>query len=607
MIFGGFSVTSGAQPPYPAGAVSLAPGSSAWCLGEGPVYVGTANNSDRRTLVLGRCGARGIELSRLADGPPPADVAWRWPGSYTVVEETVAAVVVHTDPAAAQPVYAVRWEEGWAWSTSSRLLATLAEAAIDTQRLVCAVFLPSVPALASGRSFFEGVRQLPPGARVELPSDGTAARETTVWCPEPVHGQPPVMRLREALQNAVVLRTDAPGLSSDLSGGLDSTSITVLAATALPAGQRLNAVTIHPEGYSGGSDLHHARLTAARFPHRIAHSLMPLTSEHMPYTRITAVPATDEPAPSTLARARFVGQLEWMRDELGSRTHLTGDGGDSVLFQPPLHLADLIRHHRLRRTVAEALGWARLRHISLGPLLRDAARFSRVSRSQALEALAGQVGTPGRDEHGHPTWFPLLPYPAWAEPSARHLLAEAAHRTAAEPDLLPGLDFAVRACVDEIREVARTAAADSQLAATVGIDLHNPFLDPAVMDAVLSCPLDHRATLYTYKPHLGKAMADLLPPQTAKRTTKGSFEADHFSGMRANLRELSALADGRLAGLGLLDPGRFRMHLAQAAAGIPLSLATLEQALTAEAWLTALHREPAPRWTRTPARDESRA
>ncbi|WP_236710668.1 asparagine synthase-related protein [Streptomyces sp. 150FB] len=196
---------------------------------------------------------------------------------------------------------------------------------------------------------------------------------------------------------------------------------------------------------------------------------------------------------------------------------------------------------------------------------------------------------------------------AWAGPSAHRLLADAAHRTAAEPDPLPGLDFAVRACVDEIREVARTAAADAQLAASVGIDLHNPFLDPVVVDAVLSCPLDRRPALYTYKPQLARAMADLLPPQTAARTTKGSFAADHYTGMRANLRELSALADGYLADLGLLDPGRFRRHLYEAAAGLPVPLATLEQALAAEAWLTAHHRDPAPNWTRTPARSESRA
>jgi asparagine synthase (glutamine-hydrolysing) len=101
-------------------------------------------------------------------------------------------------------------------------------------------------------------------------------------------------------------------------------------------------------------------------------------------------------------------------------------------------------------------------------------------------------------------------------------------------------------------------------------------------------------------------MAGLLAPETSARTTKGSFEADHYTGLRANLAELSELADGRVAALGLLHPGRFRGHLARAAAGLPMPLATLEQAVAVEAWLTAHHRDPAPAWTRPLARGQAR-
>ncbi|MFJ4681549.1 albusnodin/ikarugamycin family macrolactam cyclase [Kitasatospora sp. NPDC088783] len=606
MIFGGFSTTSTTHP-LPAGAVLLAAGSTAWQLGGGPAVVRAAAGGHRRILVLGPCGAGAFELSLPADTAPPADVTWRWPGAYTVIEETAATVVVHTDPAAARPVYATAWGGGWAWSTSARLLASLAGAGIDTERLACAVFAPSVPALAAGRTFFDGVQQLPPGSQVELPAHGGGLRITTAWRPDPVPGRLPDVRLHDALAASVGLRTASPGLSSDLSGGLDSTSVTVLAATALPAGRRLNAVTVHPDGDVGGADLHHARLAAARHPHRIAHHLLPLTDRHLPYSRITDIAVTDEPAPSTLTHARLTGQLEWMRDELGTRTHLTGDGGDSILFQPPIHLADLIRHRHLRRAVSEAFGWARLRHTPVGPLLRDAARTARTTRRQALTDLTRAIGAPGRDDHGKVAWFPLLPFPDWAEPGARNLLTAAAKRAATMPDPLPGLDFAVRAGVDEIREVARTAAAAAELAAAVGVELHNPFLDPLVVDAVLTTPLQRRPPLHAYKPHLARAMTGLLPPETAARTTKGSFDADHYTGLRTNQGDLAALADGYLAALGLLHPGRLRQHLARAAAGLPMPLATLEQALMAEAWLTAHHRNPAPAWSAAPARSEPRA
>ncbi|MEU9333011.1 albusnodin/ikarugamycin family macrolactam cyclase [Streptomyces sp. NPDC048290] len=601
MIFGGCCTTRSGGP-RPVGSESIAAGSAIWRLGPGPVRVSSADDVRRRVVVLGWSGCSDQEVARLVDAPIPSDITWRWPGTYTVVDEYEDRMVLYTDPAAAQPVYLTRHENDWVWCSSARALASLTGAGIDTQRLACTVFLPSVPALTNGRTFFTRVEQLPPGSRIELPKDGGTPRRVTLWRPIELSDGPPDRRLRKALDEAVVLRAAAdPGLACDMSGGLDSTSLAVLAGRALPPGARLNAVTIHPEGDETGADLRYARLTAAAHTNRITHHLLPLTAEHRPYTRITAVPATDEPAPSTLTQARLTGQFRWMKERLGTRTHLTGDGGDSVLFQPPIRLADLFRHRRIERAVGEAFGWARLRRRPTLPLLRDAAKVARTSRQAALIGLARTVGTPGRHDHGLVRWFPLVPFPGWAEPAAREKLVAAAHEAAAAPDQLPDLDFSVRTLVDEIREIARTATADAVLARSCGIDLHNPFLDAVVVDAVLRTPLDRRPAIHEYKPLLRRAMADLLPPEVSARTTKGSFEADHYTGMRANLPELIPLADGYLASYGLLAPDRFRRCLREAAAGVPMPLATVEQALMAEAWLVAHHREPAPNWTREPA------
>jgi asparagine synthase (glutamine-hydrolysing) len=514
-----------------------------------------------------------------------------------VVEDSATGVTVHTDPAAAFPVYAARFKGHWAWCTSARMLAGLVGAAIDSKRLACAVALPSVPTLAGSRTFFEGVTQLPPGSRIELPIDGRELRRTQLWRPDPLPDEPAEARLRCALSRSVCLRTTLdPMLACDMSGGLDSTSIALLAADSLPAERRLDVITVHPEGNVAGADLRYARLTAAAYPHRLNHHVMPLGTAELPYSDILAVPAGDEPAPSTLTQARLTVQLRWMRDHLGTRTHLTGDGGDSVFFQPPVHLADLIRNGRWRRAASEAFGWARLRHAPALPLVREAFRTAASSRGRALTALTREVGDLVRNDQGRVRWFPLLPYPVWAEPLAGRLLASAACEAAAAPDPLPGVDASVRVLVDEIREVARSAAADALLAAECGIDLHSPFLDPLVVDAVLRTPLDRRAPLHTYKPQLKLAMAHLLPPDVAARTTKGDFDADHHAGMRANLRDLMDLADGRLAGLGLVDPVRLRRALRSAAAGIPAPLASLEQALAAEAWLEAHDRESLPQW-----------
>ncbi|WP_237527872.1 hypothetical protein [Streptomyces sp. SID2119] len=95
-------------------------------------------------------------------------------------------------------------------------------------------------------------------------------------------------------------------------------------------------------------------------------------------------------------------------------------------------------------------------------------------------------------------------------------------------------------------------------------------------------------------------MAGLLPQAVADRRTKGSFDADHYAGLRANMLTLLELTHGRLAEMGLIDTTRFILSMNQAAAGVPMSLATMEQALGAEAWITAHEREPAPTWIITP-------
>ena len=262
MIFGGFSTPHNAHP-RPAEAKPVAAGSATWKLGDDPARSVTNDSGRRHVLILGLCGATSFEMQCLAGSKLPDDVAWRWPGSYTVLDEAEDGATIYTDPAAAHPVYLTAHQGGWAWCTSARTLASLVQARVDTQRLACSVFLPSVPTLAGARTFFTGVEQLPPGSRIELPADGSSPRCTTLWRPDADAAGPPTQRLRRALTGSVGLRVAAdPALSCDLSGGLDSTSVAVLAAHALPPSGRLNAVTVHPEGDTSGADLQYARLTA---------------------------------------------------------------------------------------------------------------------------------------------------------------------------------------------------------------------------------------------------------------------------------------------------------------------------------------------------------
>ncbi|MFJ4504442.1 hypothetical protein ACIP4N_30205, partial [Streptomyces sp. NPDC088864] len=79
-------------------------------------------------------------------------------------------------------------------------------------------------------------------------------------------------------------------------------------------------------------------------------------------------------------------------------------------------------------------------------------------------------------------------------------------------------------------------------------------------------------------------------------TSKGAFEADHYGGLRAALSELLDTGGMNLAALDLIDVKRFREQVMQAAAGVPMPLAHIEQALAADAWLHTLTCTPQPAW-----------
>lgn len=296
--------------------------------------------------------------------------------------------------------------------------------------------------------------------------------------------------------------------AADLSGGLDSTTLAALAARR----GRITAVTVHPTAVNVGGDLHYARITAASIPN-LHHVLLPLGERHLPYTGLDDLPPTDEPAPSTPTWARLAAQLHLLA-EADVDCHLTGDGGDNVFGQPPVHLADLAYSGRWLALVIEAQSWARLRGVSPWPLIAAAVR-------RDTTRLAGITPSPGVTAHAAELASGVIAPHATADPC----LADCS-------------------LVTEVRQVARTAHTEAQLADRFGIAMHNPYLDARVLDTVLTIPANSRTSAYRYKPLLREAIAGLVPEPVRLRGAKGVFAGDHHRGLRANLRSVLALADG---------------------------------------------------------------
>ncbi|GAU70654.1 hypothetical protein SSP35_21_00490 [Streptomyces sp. NBRC 110611] len=361
--------------------------------------------------------------------------------------------------------------------------------------------------------------------------------------------------VHRALTAGVRARVEtAAAVSTDLAG-MDSTTVTLIAAQHGP----VTGITVHPDGITEGGDMAYARALTTSGLRRVS---FPLRAEHLPFTPAAdRLPATDEPAPSAVVWAMLSAQLHTAMLD-GSVCHLTGDGGDNLFLAPPAHLADLARRGRLLKVAADAQAWAHLRKISPWPVLKF--------------ALRGEAARLAR---------PWLARPPWVTTTAAAGAVNAAAGNDADAVL-----------VADVRGAARLASADVQLADALGIELHNPYFDGALLDAVVSVPSWRRFSVRRYKPMLVDSIGDLLPEEHRQRDTKGVFAADFHHGVRANLSRVLALADARLAGMGLIDPAPLRAAVHGVALGADTIWPSLLTVMSAEMWLEAVETAPATSW-----------
>ncbi|MFE2375921.1 albusnodin/ikarugamycin family macrolactam cyclase [Streptomyces sp. NPDC059398] len=562
--FGG-AIASHAPAPRPATADFLWHGPEAWTVGT-PVRQARGGDG-RRLAVFGPCGATDAQLVRLVRSSDLREfdaAASAWSGSYALLlDDGAGSISLWADPAGSCPLYVAEVDGALVWASSSLALASLLGSRPDTVWLAAHLAHPT--AWAAGRSAWTGVKQVPPGHRWTAPRDGSSF-SVPYWQPVPSTWPEAVDRLRLDLSDGVLIRVTGRAASSDLSGGLDSSALAAYAAQCGP----VLGVTFHPKGRESGGDVNHARNVANAFS-SIRHRFMALGREHLPFTDLEALPLTDEPAPSAVTIAQLCHQFALLAEE-GVSVHLTGDGGDTLFMPPPVHLADLARSGRLLRLARDAQAWGRLYRSSPWPVV--AAAWKAPSR------LAGEA----------------LPK-SWLTHQAT-VVAESVISPETDVD---SLSYTDRHLLREARYVGRTAASENQLAATYGIEMHNPYTDARVLEAVLSVPASERWSARRYKPLLTDAVTGLLPDRVVRRGSKGLFAVDHHHGLRANQAAVLELADGHLADLCLVRPAVLRSLLRRAVLGVEIPWGLLEPLFGAELWLRA-HETTTERvrWERKP-------
>jgi asparagine synthase (glutamine-hydrolysing) len=467
------------------------------------------------------------------------------------------------------------------------VLAGLLDAGLDEQRLALHLLEPHILYPLAGQPLWQGVAVLSTDHYLVLDGDGRHRSVRSWMPPEPVvamaEGAP---ALREALSAAVASRVRGRELVSCDLGGLDSTSVCSLAAHA---GSKVVAYTAaSPDPLA--DDVDWAVRTVAGLG-TVEHHIIPAEEMPLPYHGLGAMDdQLDEPCSAAVERERWL-IIARRAAARGSRLHLTGFGGDELLYGSVAHLHSMLRSSP-RTALRQLRGFAAKYRWPRGRMLRQLSDTSPypVWLARVAETLTAPPPPPQE---------PLLDWgftprlPPWATPAAVEAVRELilAEGQATEP-------LAKRRGqhreLEGMRFVSRITRQFEQMAGRIGVTLAAPYYDDRVIEAGLAVRPQERITPWRYKPLIIEAMGGIVPDQSLIRQTKANGSGDSDPGLRRYRGELLALwQDSRLARLGLIDAEA--LH-ATCTRPLPpeLALGGLDQTVACELWLRSLERATVP-------------
>ena len=572
------------EVPHPSGRP--------WLLGrwpEGMVAIGQAG-----TVKLAAVGQHRITAEQLAEAAgrvqAVADLdrlATSLAGSFHLVASLDGRVRVQGTVTGIRRVFHARVGGVAVAADRADVLAGLLGTGLDERRLALHLLEPHILYPLAGLPVWRDVELLATDRYLVLDEDG-GQRAVRWWTPpEPVVPMAEgAAVLREALSDAVDARVRGRELVSCDLGGVDSTSVCCLAARREARVVAYTAATRDPMA----DDVAWAGRTVAALG-TVEHHVIPAEEMPLVFQGVRAVgDRLDEPCSATAERERWL-VIARRAAARGSRLHLTGFGGDEVLYGSVAHLHQLVRTSP-RTALHDLRGFAAKYRWPRAKLLRQLS--DRSSYAQWLTRVGEHLTEPKQ-----PLNEPLLDWgfpprlPPWATPAAAATVADQIRAEAPTAEPL-GHGRGQHRELEGMRFVSRIARQFDQLAAGIGISMANPYYDVQVVEAGLAVRPQERVTPWRYKPLIVEAMRGIVPDASLARQTKANGSGDEEPGLRRHRAELLALfEESRLARLGLVDAAALRETLSRP---LPPSLqfGALDQTVACEAWLRSLEHATLP-------------
>lgn len=389
------------------------------------------------------------------------------------------------------------------------------------------------------------VATLTPGDMLHVSRLGEVRSERWWWAPDTkVPLDEGGEELRDAITHAVSdLAPSGSVVLSDLSGGLDSTSVTALLINDRCV-RRTIGLTI--AGDDAGEDEEWARLAAAEMGLK-NHETLQLRGLPSVLSGMEGVSVLTELPTTAIANHKTAEKIADLAKSLNVDRHVTGHGGDHLFYGHPTLLADTFKAHPMA-TLSRLRAYAGILDWPWWAALRELTNGGRFNVWLSASALTGSRVTMRDPLLG---WGLPLRIPAWIDTDILgELRAWAA--TCDEPPLAP--QRGAHAELDTIRQGAVLARGISQISGWYGCPQLSPFFDDRVLNAVMGIETLDRVNPWEYKPLVKRALRGRAPAVTLTRNTKDEGSRDVETGLRANhdaVRDL--LSDSMMCDYGLID------------------------------------------------------
>jgi asparagine synthase (glutamine-hydrolysing) len=344
---------------------------------------------------------------------------------------------------------------------------------------------------------------------------------------------------------------------TELSGGLDSSSVTCMAQRLVGPGQ-LRAVTYVTEGSTDSPFI-------AEVERAIGLNSVKLLDHLYPYLHADL---SSQPVPAWW-QARFEA-IRALMETTGSKLLITGQLGDLVMSNfadDSEQVADCFREGQILAGLTEAFTWSRQLRCPVYSILRRAAS------SATPPPVNGGLSGNGDRSRTEDSLSPAL--------KRRALERRYASQRPEWCDLPPTCRkraFAIQEMLDSRRLQCPAALA--------GMDVTHPFSDRRLVEFTLRTPA--RVTCGPGEPRklMREAFRSFLPPAIANRRNKASYREACMRAIEPLARQM--LSDGStplVVELGYVNPHSLRNRLSRMLNGLATNETQLRQIILFEFWL----------------------